>query len=98
MACIHPDDVMVFLSPPEAAGTSLRNVLEVTVRELRPAGRSRLVSLDWGPHRIDALLTRAACEELDLAPGQTVYAAVKATAIQLLPHAGARAALEQEES
>ncbi len=26
VACIHPDDVMVFLSPPQTAGTSLRNV------------------------------------------------------------------------
>ena len=85
IACIHPDDVMVFLSPPETASTSLRNVLEVSVRGFHPAGRSRLVSMDWGSHRIDALLTRAACEELDLRPGQTVYAAVKASAIQLLP-------------
>ena len=85
IACIHPDDVMVFLVRPETAGTSLRNVLEASVRGFRPAGRSRLVSMDWGAHRIDALLTRAACEELDLRPGQTVYAAVKASAIQLLP-------------
>ncbi len=85
IACIHPDDVMVFLARPETAGTSLRNVLEASVRGFRPAGRSRLVSMDWGSHRIDALLTRAACEELDLRPGQTVYAAVKASAIQLLP-------------
>ena len=76
---------MLFLAPPEPTGTSLRNILETTVREIRPAGRSRLVALDWGGHRVDALLTRAACEELDVRAGQTVYAAVKATAIQLLP-------------
>jgi tungstate transport system ATP-binding protein len=88
VACIHPDDVMLFLAPP-AAGSSLRNVMETTVREVRPAGRSRLVALDWGAHRIDALLTRAACEELDLRAGQTVYAAVKATALSLLPRGAA---------
>ena len=97
IACIHPDDVMVFLSRPETAGTGLRNVLEASVRGFRPAGRSRLVSMDWGSHRIDALLTRAACEELDLRPGQTVYAAVKASAIQLLPK-GRAAESEQARS
>jgi tungstate transport system ATP-binding protein len=85
IACIHPDDVMLFLAPPALAGTTLRNVLEATVREIRPDGRSRIVSLDWGGHRVDALLTRAACEELDVQPGQVMYAAIKASAIQLLP-------------
>jgi molybdate transport system ATP-binding protein len=88
VACIHPDDVMLFLTRPDSRGTSLRNVLEATVREVRTAGRSRLVALDWQAHRIDALLTRAACEELAVAPGQRVFAAIKATAIQVLPRSG----------
>jgi tungstate transport system ATP-binding protein len=88
VACIRPDDVMLFLTRPDSRGTSLRNVLEVTVRDVRAAGRSRLVALDWQTHRLDALLTRAACEELALTPGQTVFAAIKATAIQVLPRGG----------
>ena len=91
VACVRPDDVMLFLAPPDTRGTSLRNVLDVTVRDVRPAGRSRIVALQWGAHRIDALLTRGACEELDVAAGQHVYAAVKATAIQLLPRRGGAA-------
>jgi len=88
VACIHPDDVMLFLTRPDSRGTSLRNVLDVTVREVRAAGRSRLVALDWQQHRIDALLTRAACEELEVAAGQRLFAAIKATAIQVLPRSG----------
>ena len=88
VACIHPDDVMLFLTRPDSRGTSLRNVLEVKVREVRAAGRSRLVALDWQEQRIDALLTRAACEELAVSPGQRVFAAIKATAIRVLPRSG----------
>jgi molybdopterin-binding protein len=83
-ACIHPEDVILFLSEPDAA-SSLRNVLPATVTAIRPSGRSCLVSVDWQGRRLDALLTRAACEELDLAPGTPVHAAVKASAIQLVP-------------
>jgi tungstate transport system ATP-binding protein len=88
VACIHPDDVMLFLTKPDSRGTSLRNVLEATVRDVRAAGRSRLVTLDWQGHRIEALLTRAACEELAVTPAMTVFAAIKATAIQVLPRSG----------
>ncbi len=84
-ACIHPEDVILFRTPPDDAETSLRNILETTVREVRTAGRSRLVSLDWHGCRIDALVTRAACEHLGLSAGQNVYAAVKAVAIQVVP-------------
>jgi molybdopterin-binding protein len=73
-------------------------VLEATVREVRPDGRSRIVSLDWGGRRVDALLTRAACEELDVRPGQVMYAAIKASAIQLLPKGRPGATDEQARS
>ena len=53
--------------------------------QIQSSGRSSRVVLDWAGGRLDAAVTRAACEELDLHAGQTVYAAVKATAIQVLP-------------
>ena len=73
-----------------AGGTSLRNVAEATVREIQSSGRSSRVVLDWAGGRLDAAVTRAACEELDIHTGQTVYAAVKATAIQVLPRSAGR--------
>ena len=87
-ACIHPEDVILFRTPPDDNETSLRNVLETTLRAVRVAGRSRLASLDWHGCRIDALVTRAACEHLGLEAGQVVYAAVKAVAIQVVPRGG----------
>jgi molybdopterin-binding protein len=54
-----------------------------------------VVVLDWGAHRIDALLTRGVCDELGLNAGQTVYAAIKASAIQLLPKGRPGAALDE---
>ena len=90
VACVHPEDVMLFRTPPQALTASVRNVLEVTVRSSRPSGRAILVALDWSRQPLEALVTRAAFEELGLAPGQAVYAAVKATAVQVLPRGGAR--------
>ena len=90
VASIHPEDVLLFLEPPVAGGVSLRNVAEATVREIQSSGRSSRVVLDWAGGRLDAAVTRAACEELDLHAGQTVYAAVKATAIQVLQRSAGR--------
>ena len=90
VACIHPGDVLLFVASPQTLGASVRNILEVTVRSLRPSGQAVIVTLDWGEHRLEALLTRAACEELSLEPGHAVYAAVKATAVQVLPRGPGR--------
>ena len=90
VASVHPEDVLLFLEPPIAGGTSLRNVVEATVREVQTTGRSSRVVLDWAGGRLDATVTRAACEDLGIHAGQTVHAAVKATAIQVLPRGGDR--------
>jgi tungstate transport system ATP-binding protein len=84
-ACIHPEDVVLFLSPPREGSTSLRNMIPATVSEIRPQARSRLIVLEWQGGRLQALLTRAACEELDLARHSTVYAAIKAMAVHVVP-------------
>ncbi len=83
-ACIHPEDVILFVERPPDLGTSLRNIVEAEVRSIRPAGRSMLVTLGWEGGRMDALVTRAACEDLGVGQGQELYAAVKATAIQVV--------------
>jgi molybdopterin-binding protein len=89
VACIHPEDVILFRAPPQALETSLRNMLATTVRSSRPSGRAVMVTLDWGDQRLEALITRAALEELSLSDGDAVYAAVKASAVQVLPRGGA---------
>jgi tungstate transport system ATP-binding protein len=88
VASVHPEDVLLFLEPPAAGGTTARNIVAATVREIQSTGRSSRVVLDWEGGRLDASVTRAACEELDIHPGQRVHAAVKATAIQVLPRGG----------
>jgi tungstate transport system ATP-binding protein len=90
VASVHPEDVLLFLEPPVAGGTTLRNIVEATVREVQTSGRSSRVVLDWAGGRLDASVTRAACEDLDIHAGQTVHAAVKATAIQVLPRGADR--------
>ena len=84
-ACIHPEDVLLLRQRPQPGDASLRNVLPATAVSLHPAGRSWLVRLEWAGGRLDALLTRAACEDLSVSPGERLYAAVKATAIRVVP-------------
>ena len=51
-----------------------------------PAGKALVrVGLDCG-FPLEALVTRRACEDLGLAPGQAVCAVLKAAAIHLVPH------------
>ena len=85
VASIHPEDVLLSLEPPTAGASTLRNVVEATVRDIQSSGRSSRVVLDWAGGRLDAAVTRAAYEDLGIRAGKTVYAAVKATAIQVLP-------------
>ncbi len=66
---------------------SARNVLRATVEEVRSRGRLRLVVLRWQDHPLQALVTRAAADDLDVAPGDELYAAVKALAVQIIPRA-----------
>lgn len=82
MVCIRADDVI--LVPPSALAASPRNHLPGTVRSLRREGPLVRVELDCG-FPLAALLTRPACEELQLAPGGRVLALVKAPHVHLIP-------------
>ena len=66
-----------------AAGDSLsaRNRFPGVVRSVEIDGVMALVEIEAGPHRITAAVTRDAVEELGLAPGVQVTAAVKATSV-----------------
>jgi tungstate transport system ATP-binding protein len=88
VACIHPEDVALFTSPPAPGSTSLRNVVTGTVKSVRSAGRLRYVTVSCEGFDLAALGTQAACDELHIGPGSPVYAAFKATAVEIIarPH------------
>jgi tungstate transport system ATP-binding protein len=84
LACIHPEDVLLKARVPEPPRNGRYNVLAGTVQGVRARGRSSVVTLQWEGGRLEALLTRAAFEELDTTPGQSVYAVVRASAVQVV--------------
>ena len=85
LLCLHPEDVMLLASPPAADDAARRNVLEVSVTEVRPVRRSRLVALEWRGRRIEAFVTRAVAEDLGLEAGKRLWASVSAAAVQPTP-------------
>jgi len=84
-AVVHPEDVTLLHAEPDAGSLSARNVVPVVVAEVRSRGRLRLVILRWHDQPLQALVTRAAADDLDLATGDSLYAAIKAVAVQIVP-------------
>ena len=68
---------------PLFAGLSARNAWPGQVQKVEPRGLLARVAVDCG-FPVIALVTRAAVDELDLAPGRAVVATAKATAIHLV--------------
>jgi molybdopterin-binding protein len=68
-----------------AAGDALsaRNRFPGVVRSVEVDGVMALVEIEAGPHLVTAAVTRDAVEELGLAPGVAVTAAVKATSVMV---------------
>ena len=62
---------------------SARNRFPGVVRSVEVDGVMALVEIEAGPHRITAVVTRDAVEELGLAPGVPATAAVKATSVMV---------------
>ena len=65
--------------PRPIAGQSARNRFAGVVTEVKVDGLVATVEIVAGPHRVLALTTREAVEELGLRPGMEAVAAVKAT-------------------
>jgi molybdate transport system ATP-binding protein len=80
-ACIRAEDVTLEVESPLHA--SARNRLAARVLSLNPEGPVDRVSLDCG-FPLDAVVTRRASEELKLAPGMSITAAIKATSVHLV--------------
>lgn len=64
---------------PRIVGQSARNRFDGVVTEVKKDGLVATVEIRSGPHRILALTTREAVEDLGLEPGMRAVAAVKAT-------------------
>ena len=62
-------------------GTSARNRMTGTVIAVEMDGVMAKIDLACGPYRIVSLMSREAAEELDLKPGATAAAVVKATTV-----------------
>ena len=81
-ACIRAEDVTL---ETRAAGlVSARNHLAARVVSIGSEGPIDRVSLDCG-FSLDALITRRSRDEMSLAPGSQVTAAIKATSVHLIP-------------
>ncbi len=76
-------DIILFKQHPEAI--SARNLLECRVRSLFNSGRKIGVELDCAGNTLIAEVVQDAVSELNITPGSTVYAAVKASAFRMLP-------------
>jgi molybdate transport system ATP-binding protein len=81
-ACIRAEDVT--LATQLSTHASARNHLAARVVGISAEGPVDRVSLDCG-FTLDALITRRSREELGLAPGSPVTAAIKATNVHLVP-------------
>ena len=82
-ACIRAEGVSLELGPHKGALTQ-RNRLEATILAIEPLGALTRVQLHAG-FTFQALITTWACQDLQLAPGQSVLTLIKASAIKLVP-------------
>lgn len=82
-ACIRAEDVTLARDGP-AYPASARNHFLGRVLTIEPEGSVERVTIDCG-FPLAALITRQAREEMVLAPGGEVVAAVKATAVHIVP-------------
>jgi len=83
--CIRAEDVV--LEPVGSGTTSARNRLVGSIRGVTTTGALVRVDIDCG-FPLSALVTRAAVEDLHLAVGTRIVAAIKAGAVHVVPHPG----------
>jgi molybdate transport system ATP-binding protein len=82
--CIRGEDVAVERGATGSESTA-RNRLPGRITALQPEGALVRINLDCG-FPLQALVTRQACRDLQLAEGDQVCAVLKAAAVHLIPH------------
>jgi molybdopterin-binding protein len=70
-------------SKAESVHTSRRNAFPGIVTKVTKDRVSALIEIQAGPHRVVALITREAADELDLRPGMAATGTVKATSVMV---------------
>jgi len=88
-------DIILFKRHPEAI--SARNLLACTVVSLFESGSRMGVELASGGGRLIAEIVPAAARDLEIVPGSTLFAAIKASAFRRLAVPGPGAALPEPE-
>ena len=83
LAELSSKDIILFKQHPEAI--SARNLLKCNVRTLFSSGRKIGVELNCAGNTLIAEVVQDAVTELGIAPGGTVFAAIKASAFRMLP-------------
>ena len=83
IAELSSKDIILFKQHPEAI--SARNLLQCTVRSLFSSGRKIGVEMECGGNTLISEVVQDAVTELGIAPGGTVFAAIKASAFRMLP-------------
>ena len=78
----RPEDLVLGRAVPTAGDLSARNLFYATVAERRDEAGLARVRLR-GPVDVAALVTRAAADQLELAPGSRVTVRIKATALRV---------------
>jgi molybdopterin-binding protein len=68
---------------PAPAHTSRRNAFPGVITKVTKDKVSALVEIQAGPHRVVAMITREAADELKLEPGMEAVATVKATSVMV---------------
>jgi tungstate transport system ATP-binding protein len=84
---VRPEDVLLFEEGAELPATTARNRVAATVVSVNARGASNHVVLEAGGLRLAASVSRASTAELALAPGVSVRALFKATAVRWRPSA-----------
>lgn len=80
--CLRPEDLILSTHSPQAQD-SARNHFSAVIEQISPQGPFTRIGLK-NQVRLVSLVTRSSCQEMGLAPGQPVYASVKATAIHVI--------------
>jgi molybdopterin-binding protein len=82
---VRPEDVLLFQSSAELPASTARNRIQATVVSVSPRGATNHVVLDASGLRLASSVSRAATEELSIAPGARVLAVFKASAVRWRP-------------
>jgi tungstate transport system ATP-binding protein len=83
LLAVRPEDVTLYQADAGLPHGSARNVLEVTVVEVRAQGGSVQVIIERSGLRIAASVSRASARELGLGVGTAAVAVFKATAVRM---------------